>query len=335
MFGQEIQRNSVVMPALAQNIAKRIVLDVTCGIDLHPHFFHAVEQTTCGDLVAIGQLPVTSPYLTDSPDHARDPLFLAEFIRQGIEVISRVLLDVPFQDHFILKSVHLTADRDVIDSFANKSFEVTVVLPADQVRRRHDGSAYAADGPFHCYFNEQLAAQYSGTVAFMKPTAYAALRGEASMPEYSLPEYRLPPGYAVPLTAQDAGKMRAANVFIGDVSAVENMWSARVLPQVRSPFFDRPLDHYPGMHMAEAARQIAVHAMRNMPGVTHSLVRICSIEMAFLSFVELDEPLVLHATAMKETCDSLRFKIVATQGGHVRTSFIIDTCFTGPQGAST
>jgi len=291
-------------------------------LPLHPHPFREVYETLNGDYVAVGRLPARDGYLSDGPDGATDPLYLAEFIRQGIEVISRVLLNVPFENTFILKKTKLTMDPlfDRSDDFAD--MDHMVVLPSSQIRRRRDCTAYAADGPFICLTEDQAIAIYDGTVAFLKPASYKTLRGGDNAPDYGDPQ-----GWVEPLDPFCIGKHHAENVLIGSVARQEDGMTAKLTPQVRSPFFDRPLDHYPGMMMAEAARQLVVYMASLTSNVLPDQVRVTSIDMDFQSFAELNVQPTLRAIATGKQSQAQDFEVTVSQADVARARFVIQTRF--------
>lgn len=291
-------------------------------LPLHPHPFHKVYQSASGDYVAVGKLPMRHRYFNDGPDGATDPLYLAEFIRQGVEVISRALLDVPFENAFILKKTKLAMDPlfQRADDFAE--LDHIVVLPKSQVRRRGDGTAYAADGPFICLAEDQQIAIYEGTVAFLKPAAYVSLRGGDNAPECGTPQ-----GWVEPLDPVCVGKRKGENVLIGSATRQDQCMTALLTPQARPPFFDRPLDHYPGMMMAEAARQLIVYMAFLTNDVLPDQVHVTSIDMDFQSFAELNVQPVLTAVATSKPAQLQDFEVTVKQADVVRARFAIQTHF--------
>ncbi len=306
-----------------KNVPRRVIVDPgQANLPLHPHPFREVYQSASGDYVAVGRLPTRNQFFNDGPVGATDPLHLAEFIRQGVEVISRALLDVPFEHTFILKKTKLTLDPlfERADDYAE--LDHFVVVPKSQVRRRGDGTAYAADGPFACMAEDQHIATYEGTVAFLQPEAYKSTRGGDDAPEYGDPQ-----GWVEPLDPVCVGKRKIENVLIGAAARHEQGMTALLIPQARPPYFDRPLDHYPGMMMAEAARQLTVLMAYLNSDVLPDQVHVTSIEMDFKSFAELNTQPTLHAVATSKPAQWQDFKVTVKQADAVRASFAIQTRF--------
>lgn len=282
-------------------------------------FFSEAGCTVGGDYVAIGTLPLDDPFFTDADDCGSDPLLLAELTRQGVEAIADLLLETPHDHCFVLKNVRLDTVAGGGPAAGAAGREVIVLLPRRQVRRK-GALAYAADGPFYCYVGGRPAAQYAGTVAFIERAAYVQLRGgdDAAAPG-------LPVGHAAALAGDRVGKRRQENVLIGEAVASLALTSAAVVPQARPPYFDRPLDHYPGMFLAEAARQLAVHHAARQLDRPASAIGVAGIEMDFQSFAELHTAPVLHAHTHSQHGSSLTVEIVAMQAQAVRSRFVVQT----------
>lgn len=323
-------QNPLQWQALAgENKVTRSVLTdrLAPGFHLNAHSIDHVELNSSGWLVATGTLPVSCRYFSDAPQGACDPIFLAEFARRAVEVISRLLLEVPARDHFVLKHFSVRSNRGPATLLTSQNPEVRVLFCERQVRRRLDGSAYAVDGPFTCHIDAAPAVQCDGAIAFMPPESYAAAR--AASGRYMV---GLPAGHVSPIAPAQAGKRHADNVLIGEVTSAQNAWAAMLVPQVRPPLYDRPLDHYPGMLMAEAARQLVAHAMGQMLKIPPSIINFQSADMEFASFAGLEEPPVLRASASEMTGTSHVFDVVATQAGKVRASFNIKAEVAGRHG---
>ncbi|MGX5185514.1 AfsA-related hotdog domain-containing protein [Streptomyces avermitilis] len=100
-----------------------------------------------GMLTAAGTLPRAHRYFNDSVIDQYDALHLAEFMRQGLEVIAHTLLGVPLTHQFVLRTVHLL----ITEPAAPVSAEHAVIAFSEKlVRRNGSGVPYAAAGPVHC-----------------------------------------------------------------------------------------------------------------------------------------------------------------------------------------
>jgi hypothetical protein len=304
--------------------------DVRAGqteITLNAHIYQRVERHIDGTYVAVGTLPTTHPYYTDSPDQVRDPLFLAEFIRQGVEVIARTFLNVPEADHLILKDIDLVLDPAFLLTPDRNAVDIRVSLQADQLRCNRRGRIYAIDGPFVATIGGTPAATYDGTIAFIAPDVFGALRGGKSAPPFGDPV-----GYVEPQDAGSLGKKADKHVLIGSAAARRDGHTAVILPQARPPFYDRPLDHYPGMVMAEAARQLVTRTAYLTRDVMPHEVRIGAVKMDFQAFAECDTPPILRAVATTRTPRGQWFDVTVSQADQTRAVFTIETCFSYKMG---
>ncbi len=281
-----------------------------------PHRIEKVLRSETGYYIAIGKLPDPSEALPD----VTDTLFLAEFVRQAIETIARTMLGMVAEDVFVLKAVDVKRSDSIAGPVNETRTEAVIVLPEKGVRWRADGSAYAVDGPVYCYLGAQSGALFGGTVAFLKPGDYAALRGVGG-------SFGFPKGHTEPLFPSCVGKMRQADVLIGQVRRHRDGLSARIVPQNPQAYFDRALDHYPGMMMAEAARQLAVYSTCLDRDVLPGQVRVTLIRMGFSSFAELATPPFLHATVKRTRQGGQTIIVEVRQSRNVRARFEIATTF--------
>lgn len=239
-----------------------------------------------GMLTAVGTLPKAHRYFNDSVIDRYDALHLAEFMRQGVEVIAHTLLGVPLTHQFVLRTVHLritepaaavTADHGVI-AFSEKL-----------VRRNGSGVPYAAAGPVHCIADGRHIARCDGLVGFLAPETYSAMRGEDGRRRLDAPA-----GRVLPDRPQTVGRQFPENVFLGRVTGPVRQASCVLVPQTHPVFFDRPLDHYPGMMIAEGARQLAVLSFAEATGTPADQVHTHDAALNFTSFAELDTPPALR-----------------------------------------
>lgn len=108
-----------------------------------------------------------------------------------------------------------------------------------------------------------------------------------------------------------------------------------MVPQYPQAYFDRPLDHYPGMMMAEAARQLAVYATYLVRDVVPLQIQVGSIRMSFDSFAELDTPPVLHAAVKRVRPGGQTISVRVRQNRIERARFEIATNFNTRRGGAS
>jgi len=92
----------------------------------------------------------------------------------------------------------------------------------------------------------------------------------------------------------------------------------RIVPTAPPRHFDRPLDHYPGLMMASAARQFAVAALAHRIGVDPANLRVAEESHEFFEFVELTEIPTLNLLRCEKHRDTYQTEITVNQGGAVK-----------------
>ena len=260
-------------------------------------------------LVARGDLPEAHLLFNDTSGRRHDALMLAEFVRQAIEVVARALLGVAGSSRCVLRAAAL----DVVDPAATVIAEVgssaLVVLPTCQVRRGRDGVGYAVSGPVSCSIGDRPAARFTGTVAFLAADTYTSVRQRGT------PRTGDPQGAVGPADPRLVGRQMRRNVLVGAVSGPPRAATGLVVPTRHPAFHDRPLDHYPGMMIAEAARQLAVAALAAEMGAPPAALWVESTALDFVSFAELDRPPALAVTGWTEVPGGAQLSVTASQAG--------------------
>lgn len=92
----------------------------------------------------------------------------------------------------------------------------------------------------------------------------------------------------------------------------------RIVPTAPPRHFDRPLDHYPGLMMASAARQFAVAALAHRIGADPANLRVAEETHEFFEFVELTEIPTLNLLRCEKHRDTYQTEITVNQGGAVK-----------------
>jgi hypothetical protein len=239
-------------------------------------------------LIAGGQLPRIHRLHNDVTGRHHDTLMLAEVIRQAIEVIAHGLLDVPLARVFVLRSIRVRVDDPTATVAGSDVTRFAVEVPAAQVRRRRNGAVHAIAGPARCLLDGVPAATFDGTVSFLPPDVYDAVRADGPVARRRSIEKAgtasVPPGAV--------GRHLDANVLITAPTGPAHAATADLRPSRHPVFFDRPLDHYPGMMLAEAARQLALAVSGGDPAT----LRTDTADVEFIAFAELDDTVRLRVT---------------------------------------
>ncbi|HEY3607370.1 MAG TPA: AfsA-related hotdog domain-containing protein [Pseudonocardiaceae bacterium] len=264
-------------------------------------------------LVALGELPRSHRFFNDSAIPRYDALLLAEFIRQGVEVIAHALLDVPLTSQFVLRSVELELVDRQATVIGDRAMPVVVALPASQVRRNRGGMAYAATGPVYCFIDGRPAARFGGKVGFLACDTYGEIRAAAPL--------GVPGGSVAACEPRAVGRQFRENVFIGRPWGYPRGAKCLVVPRPHPAFFDRPLDHYPGMMLAEAARQLAASSLAADAHVPISSVCTDYAAMDFVSFAELDTSPTLTVVDWIDLDDGAELTVTARQGARTMSTY--------------
>ncbi len=97
-------------------------------------------------------------------------------------------------------------------------------------------------------------------------------------------------------------KHHQANAFISRVERVDDdhpddFIGQLVLDQNHTFFFEHPLDHYPGLMLVEAGRQLGTAVAHLVYGVPRDCVFVLNeMKVDFTSFAELGQPVYVNST---------------------------------------
>ncbi|MEU4473633.1 AfsA-related hotdog domain-containing protein [Micromonospora sp. NPDC023888] len=320
----DIDSTSVALPPVPSS------LGLTTDSTVPRRFAH--RQTTEGvfvtgvardgeRLVAVGQLPRLHRLYNDTAGRHHDTLLIAEVLRQGVEVIAHALLEVPLDSQFVLRSVDVRVESTQATIVGEDTAEIVIAVPVDRVRRNRRGAVYAIDGPVRAWIDGRPAATMTGSVAFLAHDGYAELRsGSAERVLDARPEL-----LAMAAPGAVVGRSFPGNVLITTPSGPPQCASADVLPLRHPAFFDRRLDHYPGMLIAEASRQLAVAAMVVHADLDAGALRTDAASMDFVSFAELDAPLSCRVAGWDTDGGGQAVTVWAEQKGQIvtRSRFVL------------
>jgi hypothetical protein len=241
--------------------------------------------------------------------------------RQAVEGLARQRLGVAKSDHFILRSVQLRHTTD--NEFLSKAQDelIQVYVPKAGIRRRSSGECYAISGKTVCKVSGQHVAWGGGAGVFVCPESFENLRTGDERRFWGRPHSE-----CVPLDPEVLGLDDGDDVLIGDVTVNVSHTTCRIVPSERGRYFDRPLDHYPGLMLADGARQLALLAAASRSASPVTQFACTSEAHDFLLFTELATPPTLTAETIVASPGTTRVRVLTNQHGSVRASslFAID-----------
>ena len=192
---------------------------------------------------------------------------------------------------------------------------------------------------------EELRGEFGNTAEIQAATVAG---GASAEPSKAVRVWGTPYGYVQAAPAHLCGVSDASQVLIGDVrhdtahdteTAQEQaeeprektlerplqnppgtaaLAQCRIVPTAPPRHFDRPLDHYPGLMMASAARQFAVAALAHRTGADPAGLRVAEESHEFFEFVELTEIPTLNLLRCEKHRDTYQTEITVNQGGAVK-----------------
>lgn len=269
-------------------------------------------------LASQGIIPINHSHFGDVPRSHADVGCYCEFMIQSIEAIARTKLDADANTVFVLRDIKIDIMPDMRKiKRIHSGHTASIYFNRRQVRTDTNGRAYAIDGPARCYINDIHAADLHGTVAMFNPDTYATARGtpKAFHPHR---KQRLPRP-----APPEVGRTQSDNVLIEGVSITSKTATGWLVSTQHPSYFDRPLDHYPGMMMAEASRQLAVMLAHHCWEVSARELCTFRSELHFRMFAELDSPPRIAAIINNAAENEIDIHILVDQDEQI----IMNSCF--------
>ncbi|MGW2327505.1 ScbA/BarX family gamma-butyrolactone biosynthesis protein [Streptomyces sp. NPDC001700] len=254
------------------------------------------RKVTDGHFVAAAQIPPSHAYYTDhtSPSPI-DPLLLLECCRQAETHAVHAHFGAPRDTVFILRSWSMRLPGAATARIGPGPAELIMDVTTRDSRWR-DGTLLATTYVMRL----SVAGRYLGDVslraAYMPGGTYAAMRTRrrGSTPPTSDAFRQLRDG--TPVAPGRVGRARAENVVLLDAVTGADSVTARLRPAGEHPsLFDHPLDHFPGMVLMEAARQLGVLYAAERAGDPAGAWALTELASSFQTYAELDSPLLLTA----------------------------------------
>ncbi|MFJ9041532.1 ScbA/BarX family gamma-butyrolactone biosynthesis protein [Streptomyces sp. NPDC102406] len=204
-----------------------------------------------------------------------DPMLLAESIRQSCLLLAHEALDVPMTHQFLTTRTSFQADEAGVRlSRPGRPAHVVLDMSLAEVKRRAGAvSSYAYD-VVALRDGERIGSGYLQGQC-VSPAVYKRLRGDRYKARASGPAVQ-------PVDPRLVGRDCEFDVVLG-TSVADGVMPLRIDPE-HPVLFDHPVDHVSGMVLMEAARQMAVLALR----APSALLVAC--EANFKRYVEFHVP---------------------------------------------
>lgn len=243
--------------------------------------------------------------------HAASGLLDAQ--RQAIEGLARLKLGVTASSHLIIRATTLGRGLGHITSPSHQPATLQIDIPKSNIRLNSDGVCYAAAGEISTSVLGGATVIGGGSALFVTASGFEGMRSHERRRRWGAPQ-----GQVRPAEPRSVGLEREEHVVIEEVAGSGRRATSRVSPSAFSSYQDRPLDHYPGLMLADGARQLAVYAASSWLGADPAYIDCTSEVHDFLAFSELDEPPILTAVVAGEAPQALRIKVTAMQHQEVR-----------------
>jgi 2-oxo-3-(phosphooxy)propyl 3-oxoalkanoate synthase len=240
-------------------------------------------------------LPRQHHFYTDPETNHHDLLLVAEAARQSWAVIAHQQFGVPFESRFVITQAVAVAHSKVALQRSRSDglepvCEMIVDFRIDQVRRRSGGALRGLRGEAMCIVAGVHAASFDMNIALLDSETYHAVRNGHAPVQTEHTQAPAPPDLV--------GRVNPANVVISTPRTTLDRASALLCPDMRHPvFFDHTQDHYTGMLILEACRQLTTALIATRTGRPASGFTLVRCGGTFKDFAEFSSPVTLDAVA--------------------------------------
>lgn len=235
------------------------------------------------------RVPLAHARFSDTATPHADVVLLAEATNQAGVVVASNLLGVPLETQFLVRRFAVRLEPLEHNVVGRDKVRLALAQTPDSTFRARPGghstravlrTANAFEG------RHSGATEVAGL--FVAPEVYAGLRERVPTSREA------PPPRPVDADRElRTGRLDPRNSVVTPVrpGREPGSYASEVLVDVDDPtFFDRPLDHVPGLLLFEAARQAATAAACARGGATPADVAVTSAAFTFERFAELGEP---------------------------------------------
>ncbi|MDH6117253.1 hypothetical protein ABH930_001762 [Kitasatospora sp. GAS204A] len=257
------------------------------------------------DVITVGaQLPRAHSFYESIEGRWHDPMLVAEAIRQAGLVIAHQEFGVPFGHQFLMQDMTYDVDPGGLLVGGLPADLVLSVETGEIVRRGY----YIAGARLDVTIHRDGHWIGTGSARFdcVSPAVYSRMRALGGC-EPAVPR---PPAPVPPVLV---GRERASDVVLSP-SGRADCWLLRADPS-HPVLFDHPVDHAPGMLLAEAARQAAT-ALLGSRGMGSAAAPLpLAFHIGYSRYVELNAPCLVRAVLLEQFGELALVRVTIEQGG--------------------
>ncbi|TDU02209.1 A-factor biosynthesis hotdog protein [Streptomyces sp. 846.5] len=281
---------------------------------VHRSAISEVLVTACravaSDSFTVGaQLPRAHSFYGPVAARWHDPLLVAEAIRQAGLVVCHQELGIPLDHQFLMHELAYDIDLNGL-LVADRPADLVLAVEVRDLRHR---ARTVSGARLEMTVHRDGRWLGTGGARFdcVSPAAYSRMRSIGGCPPEAAgaPTGTPAPALPTPLAPAAVGRDRQMDVVLSPATGPA-AWLLRA-DRSHPVLFDHPVDHAPGMLLAEAARQASA-ALLGRPEALPAAFRI-----DYLSYVELDAPCVVRAQVLEQAGDLAQVRVTVAQGGEV------------------
>ncbi|CAO5257495.1 AfsA-related hotdog domain-containing protein [Frankia sp. AgKG'84/4] len=294
---------------------------------------HALSEVFLTDTVPTGaasyraaaQLPSSHAYFTDHVRHgAVDPLLLLECSRQAETYGAHVHFGVTRETRFVLRSWSMRLPG-LFASRPRGPAELTMAVGTRPlIGDRPTSRSLAYD--IELSLDGGAIGDTHIEVGYLPDSAYEHLRAlRRGSPPQTSDDLRSTPTTIAPAAVGRASRVNT--ILVDPVQSGDDATATIRVPVDNRSMFDHALDHFPGMVLTEAARQLCLWSGASLLGLPATAATVIAFDLAFTRFAELDVTTTVAAVLQhEEPVDTHTFAVSFWQNDAVIAAGTMTTC---------
>jgi 2-oxo-3-(phosphooxy)propyl 3-oxoalkanoate synthase len=235
------------------------------------------------------RLPRAHARFNDTCSAHADIVLMAEVVNQAGVIVAANALEVPLESRFLLRRFAVSLDpiEHNLLGAATTSLTLTTDRENTSFKARPNGETAGGSMTSRNMLADRPSGSSTVTGIWVSESIFQGFRRKRGQ---ALAES----GTAALEREPNTGRRSEANCVITrlDPTGAPRAYRCQVIVDQDDPtFYDRPLDHVPGLLLFEAARQAATAAWCRERRAAADGVVVCGVEFSFSAFAELDAPL--------------------------------------------